>query len=77
MAKARTRTKARQKTQKKSAISPLVIAGVAIGALLIVVGLIYLGNQGQRVTGQVNISDFPALGKPDAPVTMIEFSDYG
>lgn len=74
MAKTRKRTK----TQQKSAISPLMIVVVSIGALLIVIGLIVLGNQSSgQVTGSVDVSEFPTLGQPDAPVTMIEFSDYG
>jgi protein-disulfide isomerase len=53
-----------------------MIGVVAVAAILIVGGLILLGNQSQA--GQpVDTSQFPALGDPNAPVTITEFSDYG
>ncbi|MFQ5897911.1 MAG: DsbA family protein [Candidatus Methylomirabilia bacterium] len=30
----------------------------------------------RRVTAEVSVSGRPSLGRPDAPVTMVEFSDY-
>jgi protein-disulfide isomerase len=33
-------------------------------------------RQAPDVTAKVSIADNPSLGKPDAPVTVIEFSDY-
>lgn len=56
-----------------------MIGIVIVAALLIVGGLMLLGNQSSsdRVSEPVDISQFPALGDVNAPVTLIEFSDYG
>jgi protein-disulfide isomerase len=76
LAKTRKRIKKPAQTQTKSAISPVMIGGVAIAAVLVVVGLIILGNQSQA--GQpVDDSQFPTLGAATAPVTITEYSDYG
>jgi hypothetical protein len=39
-------------------------------------GLIVLGNSG-RATEPVDLSQFPTKGDANAPVTMVDFSDYG
>jgi protein-disulfide isomerase len=55
-----------------------MIGVVVVGALLIVIGFIMLGNQQPRgATSPTNVSQFPALGAENAPVTMVEYSDYG
>lgn len=64
------------KAQSKSAISPVMIAGVAVAAILVVVGLVLLSNRSTSAE-PVDVSLYPTLGDPDAPVTMIEYSDYG
>jgi len=71
------KVKRRAPTRSKSAISPTMIVSVIAAALLIVGGLIVLSNQGQGGSSSVDISQFPALGDPNAPVTIIEFSDFG
>jgi len=73
---AKTRRRPATQTKSKSAISPVLIGVVVIAAVLMVSGLIVLGNQNQ-VGQPVDISEFPTLGAPDAPVTIIEYSDYG
>ena len=56
----------------------MMIVGVAVAATLLVVGLIVLGNQNAQSSGEpVDVGQFPTLGEPDAPVTLLEFSDYG
>lgn len=76
MAKTKKRVKPGQ--QSKQTISPILIGIVAIASILVVAGLIVLGNQTQRVVGgSVDVSQFPSMGDADAPITMIEFSDYG
>jgi len=72
-------TKHRQpKVQRKSAISPAMIAVVVVASILLVGGLIYLGFQSQESSPTTtDMSQFPALGDPNASVTMIEYSDYG
>jgi len=76
LAKTKKRVKPRQ--QSKQTISPILIGIVAIASILVVAGLIVLGNQTQRVVGgSVDVSQFPSMGDADAPITMIEFSDYG
>ncbi|RPJ55431.1 MAG: hypothetical protein EHM12_12240 [Dehalococcoidia bacterium] len=69
MAKTRVRTV----KQSKRTISPGLILLVSGAAILVVGGLIVLSNQ----FGSVDVSRFPAKGKANAPVTMIEYSDYG
>lgn len=78
MTKRRRRTTRKSTAQPKSAISPLMIGVVVVGALLIVIGFIMLGNQSPReAASPANVSQFPALGVENAPVTMVEYSDYG
>ena len=68
----------KSKSGQKSSISPLMIVGMAVAATLLVVGLIVLGNQSARGNSEpVDISLFPTLGEADAPVTLLEYSDYG
>lgn len=56
----------------------MIIGAVVIGALLIVGGLIYLGNLNNNTGGPPpDTASFPTLGDADAPVTMIEYSDFG
>ena len=56
-----------------------MIGIVAVAAILVVAGLILLGNQAKSSTGgkTLDVSRYPTLGKANAPVTIIEFSDYG
>lgn len=63
----------------------ILIAGLMIaGAVIYAVGLKTTNNivqqpfDDQQITGPVDVSvdDDPSLGKKDAPVTMIEFSDF-
>lgn len=77
MAKAKKRLKAKTNSNK-SLVSPAIIGIAVLGAVLIVAGLIFLGNQTRGVdSSSVDISKFPTKGDPNAPVTIIEFSDYG
>jgi hypothetical protein len=54
-----------------------MIAVVVVASILLVGGLIYLGYQSQVGPTTTDMSQYPALGDPNAPVTMIEYSDYG
>lgn len=75
-AKRRVRSSATQST--KPAISPLLIGLVVIASLLIVGGLIWLGNvQSSNTNVTVELDQFPAKGDENAPVTIVEYSDYG
>jgi protein-disulfide isomerase len=77
LTKTRKRTKIRSaKAQQKSAISPVMIAGVAVAAILVVVGLVLISNRSTSAE-PVDVSRYPTLGDANAPVTMIEYSDYG
>lgn len=68
----------RNQRKEKSAVSPLMIGGVAMIAVLLVIGLIWLGNrQENNLSGVVDESQFPAAGLADAPVTIEEYSDFG
>jgi len=77
LTKSKKRAKTRSaKTQQKSAISPVMIGVVAVAAILVVVGLVLLSNP-SRAVEPVEVGQFPTLGDANAPVTMIEYSDYG
>jgi len=76
LAKGRKRTKANR--QAKPVISPVMIGVVVVVAIAVVAGLMILGNiQTRNASAPVDVSRFPAKGDVDAPVTMIEYSDYG
>lgn len=74
---AKTKKRVKPIRQSKQSISAVLIGIVSIASILLVAGLIVLGNQTQSAGEAVNISQFPSMGNPDAPVTIIEFSDYG
>jgi hypothetical protein len=69
----RTRTRRKSRKQTKPIVSPTVIVLVIAAALLIVGGLVILSNQ----PGNVDVSGFPTKGDVNAPVTIIDYSDYG
>ncbi len=75
MAKVRKRT--RTKKDERPLVSPMIIVVIVAAALLVVGGLILLGTQGTDTGEPADVSQFPAKGDPEAPVTIIEFSDYG
>lgn len=68
------KTKRHSPIQPKSAISPLMIGLVVAAAVLIVGGLVLVNSMG-KVTSELDL--YPTMGSADAPVTMIEYSDYG
>jgi hypothetical protein len=72
LAKTGKRVKTRNQ-QSASTISPTLILLVVVAAILVVGGLILLANQ----SIDVDMSQFPAKGEADAPVTFLEVSDYG
>lgn len=62
--------------EPKSPISPLMI-GLVIGiAILVVGGLIVLGNINTQATAAIDLSQFPSAGNSKAAVTIVEYSDY-
>jgi flagellar basal body-associated protein FliL len=69
------KTRKSTKQQSKSGISPTLIILVIVAAILVVGGLILLNNQ--SATTEVDVSGFPYLGDENAPVVMIEYSDFG
>lgn len=60
--------------QSKSGISPFLIIVVVVAAILVVGGLIFLNSQS---TAEVDVSRYPYLGDENAPVVIVEYSDYG
>ena len=75
-----TKSRRRAVTARKAAsppISPLMIGIVAAATLLIVGGLIALGYTSNQPASDVDLSIFPSKGSANAPVTMVEYSDYG
>lgn len=69
--------KTNKSTGQKPVVSPILIVGISLAAVLLVVGLIVLGNQSTRADVTVNLSDYPAEGDANAPVTIVEYSDFG
>jgi hypothetical protein len=70
----RRRTKASRK--RKQTISPLMIGLVSLVAIVVVGGLSWAGES-LNSGGSLDIDQFPAKGDPAAPVTLVEYSDYG
>jgi protein-disulfide isomerase len=77
LAKAKKRVARAAGAQTGPILSPVMVGLVIAAALLIVGGLILLGNQASAISGSVDTSQFPTLGNSNAPVTLTEFSDYG
>lgn len=86
MAKSRRSARPSKPEESQSVITMPVIVGVIAVALLITGGLIALGTwdqtNDQAVGASVDLSEidestFPTKGDPNAPVTLIDFSDYG
>lgn len=76
MTKKRTRTRSSSTRTHKPVVQPGLIIGVVVAAVLIVGGLVLLGNFNQS-SGPVDLSGFPTMGDPTAKVTMVEYSDFG
>jgi protein-disulfide isomerase len=74
--KIRKHTATSTQPTSKSAVSPLMIGIVTAIAILVVGSLIVLGNFNNRPTRAVDLNQFPALGPANAPITMVEYSDY-
>lgn len=74
MAKRRKRVQ----PQKKKPISPTTIMVVVIAIIAVVGGLIAvsLGQGGTTTAEPTDLAQFPTKGEPDAPVTIVEYSDY-
>ncbi len=77
MTKTKKRSRPKRKAQPQSTISPVLIGLVVVAAFLIVYGLILLSNQSQGAGAPVDVSQFATLGDVNAPVTIIEYSNYG
>jgi len=69
------KTRKNTKRQSKSGISPTLIIVVIVAAVLVVGGLILLNNQ--STTTEADLGGFPYLGDENAPVVLVEYSDYG
>lgn len=76
MSKTRRHSATVAQPASKMAVSPLLIGIVVAAAILVVVGLIVLGNLNNQPTSTVEVNQFPALGQANAPVTIVEYSDY-
>ena len=74
---AKTRTRVSTTKDSKSAVSPVMIGIVAVAAVLLVAGLIWLGNSNQPGVVSVDLSQFPTKGSAEAKVALVEYSDYG
>lgn len=78
MAKSRKSIRSTSRTESKSPVSPLLIGVVVVASLLLVGGLVWLGNlQTSNASATVDFEEFPAQGDAAAPVTIVEYSDYG
>ncbi|MCB0162850.1 MAG: DsbA family protein [Anaerolineae bacterium] len=78
MTKSRKTSRRRVPEKQGAGMSPVIIGAVIVGALLITAGLIFLGTQSPGATSStLDLTNFPTMGDPDAPVTMVEYSDFG
>lgn len=82
MAKSKRRAVTASQTGSKSTLSPLVLGGVVVVVIILVAGLVLLGNRGSESQpgeslAEVDFSNFPSKGDDNAPVTFIDFSNYG
>lgn len=74
---AKTKRRIKPKKQQKQTISPIVIGIVTAVVIVVVGGFILLSNGAPGTVAPPDISQFPTLGEPNAPVTIVEYSDYG
>lgn len=74
----RTKRVSRPRDEAKPVVTPtmLLIGGVII-AVIIMAGLVYTYSQEGATAIQLDEADYPVLGEANAPVTMVDFSDYG
>jgi protein-disulfide isomerase len=77
----KSRVSTRPQHEAKPVISPTTLIGIGVVlAIVIVAVLIFVTNGPGATTGataKVDDSEFPVQGDPNAPVTMVDFSDYG
>jgi len=77
----KSRVSTRPHHEAKPVISPATLIGIGVVlAIVILGGLIFMSNSSGSATGtsaKVDDGEFPVQGDPNAPVTMVDFSDYG
>jgi protein-disulfide isomerase len=68
-----------QPAPKKSKLSPALLLGVIGAVVLVVAGIIILTTQAANapLTATNRVGEGTAWGPADAPVTVIDYSDYG
>ncbi len=74
-----TTSKPKTAAKKKSGLSPVVLLGVIAAVVLVVAGIIILATRSANapLTATNRVGEGAAWGPVDAPVTIIDFSDYG
>jgi protein-disulfide isomerase len=74
-----TSTKPKTGPKKKSGLSPVVLLGVIAAAVLVVAGIIILATRSANapLTTTSRTGEGTAWGPVGAPVTVIDYSDYG
>lgn len=85
MAKPKNSSKRRStssQAEPKPVISPQMIAIIAAVALILTGGLLVLGNWDSLTdttptANNIEVDNLPFLGDANAPVTLVDFSDYG
>jgi len=77
----KSRVSTRPQHEAKQVISPTMLIGIGVVlAIVILGGLIFMSNQSNSATSanaRLEQNEFPTAGDPNAPVTMVDFSDYG
>ena len=68
-----------QPAPKKKGLSPAVLLGIIAGAVLVVAGIILLANRAANppLTTTNRVGEGAAWGPVGAPVTIIDYSDFG
>jgi protein-disulfide isomerase len=75
--KSRNRGSRKRNTAKQKMTNfYIMLAGVLFIGILLIASTVLNANKTLNVTGEVDIANMPSLGDPNAPVTVVEYSDF-
>lgn len=74
--KPRNRSRKGKAAKQKMTNFYWMLGGVLLIGILLIASTVLNANKTINVTGQVDIANMPSLGDPNAPVTVVEYSDF-